>query len=96
VGRELNKTAIPLNCLGEPPVRIKLSSQIRAAERSPGKGMPTYLLVGIPVAIICILGGLVAYERYTEKTEARKRAEGLKRWMESQEPPPSSGKTPES
>ena len=49
--------------------------------------MPTYLLVGIPAAIICILGGLVAYERYTERKEERKRAEGLKRWMESQESP---------
>jgi hypothetical protein len=58
--------------------------------------MPTYLLVGIPAAIICILGGLVAYERYTEKSEERKRAEGLKRWMGSQETPPSSGKPPES
>ena len=58
--------------------------------------MPTYLLVGIPVAIICILGGLVAYERYTEKKDARKREEGLKRWMGSQGPPPSSEKPPES
>jgi hypothetical protein len=58
--------------------------------------MPTYLLVGIPVAIISILGGLVAYERYTEKTEARKRAEGLRRWMGSQDPPPPSGEPPES
>ena len=49
--------------------------------------MPTYLLVGIPVAIICILGGLVAYERYTEKVEERKRVDGLKRWMGSQAPP---------
>jgi hypothetical protein len=53
--------------------------------------MPTYLLVGIPATIICILGGLVAYERYTEKTEERKRAESLKRWVGSQEPPPPSG-----
>ena len=37
--------------------------------------MPTYLLVGIPVAIICILGGLVVYERYTEKADEKKRAE---------------------
>jgi len=51
--------------------------------------MPTYLLVGIPAAIICILGGLVAFERYTEKKEERKRAEGLRRWMGSQGPPPS-------
>jgi hypothetical protein len=70
--------------------------KIRAVERSSGKGMPTYLLVGIPVAIIFILGGLVAYERYTENAEERKRAEGLKRWMGSQEPPPSSGEPPES
>ena len=49
--------------------------------------MPTYLLVGIPAAIICILVGLVAYERYTENREERKRTEGLKRWMGSQEPP---------
>lgn len=57
--------------------------------------MPTYLLVGIPAAIICILGGLVAYERYTEKAEERKRAEGLKRWMGSQDPPPSSEDPPD-
>ena len=57
--------------------------------------MPTYLLVGIPAAIICILGGLVAYERYTEKAEARKRAEGLKRWMGSQGPSTSSEEPPE-
>jgi hypothetical protein len=58
--------------------------------------MPTYLVVGIPVAIICILGGLVAYERHTEKTEERKRAEGLKRWMGSQDPPTRSEKPPDS
>lgn len=61
--------------------------------------MPTYVLVGIPVAIICVLGGLVAYERHTEKAERSKRAESLKRWMESQEPPSSSkssGQTPDS
>jgi hypothetical protein len=58
--------------------------------------MPTYVLVGIPAAIICILGGLVVYERYTEKKEERKRAEGLKRWMESQEPQPPSGESPDS
>ena len=52
--------------------------------------MPTYLLVGIPVAIIFILGGLVVYERYTEKKEEFKRQESLKRWMESQEPSPPS------
>ena len=57
--------------------------------------MPTYLLVGIPVAIICILGGMVAYERHTEKKEARKREEGLRRWMGSQEPPAPSEKPPE-
>jgi hypothetical protein len=70
---------------------MNLSSQIRAAERSPGKYMPTYVLVGIPAAIIFILGGLVVYERYTEKAEERKRAEGLKRWMGSQDPPSSEG-----
>jgi hypothetical protein len=57
--------------------------------------MPTYLLVGIPVAIICILGGLVAYERYTERAEARKRAEGLKRWIGSQDPSASSEEPPD-
>lgn len=56
--------------------------------------MPTYVLVGIPAAIICILGGLVAYERHTEKSEERKRSESLKRWMVSQDPPPPSGKPP--
>ena len=58
--------------------------------------MPTYLLVGIPVAIICILGGLVAYERHTEKKEERKRSEGLKRWMGSQNPPTPPRKPPDS
>jgi len=38
---------------------------------------------------------LVAYERYTEKKEARKREEGLRRWMGSQEPPAPSEKPPE-
>ena len=47
--------------------------------------MPTYLLVGIPTAIICVLGGLIAYERYTEQKEARKRELGLKRWLGSQD-----------
>lgn len=56
--------------------------------------MPTYLLVGIPAAIICILGGLVAYERHTEKADERKRAESLKRWMGSQDTPPSAGEPP--
>jgi hypothetical protein len=55
--------------------------------------MPTYVLVGIPAAIILILGGLVVYERYTEKAEERKRTESLKRWVESQDhaPPSESG-----
>ncbi len=53
--------------------------------------MPTYVLVGIPAAIILILGGLVVYERYTEKTEERKRSESLKRWVESQDQAPPSG-----
>lgn len=52
--------------------------------------MPTYVMVGIPAAIICILGWLAAYERHTEKAEERKRAESLKRWVGSQEPPPPS------
>lgn len=56
--------------------------------------MPTYLLVGIPVAIICILVGLVAYERHTEKAEEHKRAESLKRWMGDQDPPSPSGEPP--
>ncbi|MEO8052231.1 MAG: hypothetical protein ABI833_17615 [Acidobacteriota bacterium] len=49
--------------------------------------MPTYLMVGIPVAIICILGGLVAYERRAEKAQELKRQDSLKSWMESQGPP---------
>jgi hypothetical protein len=56
--------------------------------------MPTYLLVGIPVAIIGILGGLVVYERHTEKAHQKKRENSLKRWAESQDPPPSSGESP--
>ncbi|HTM13729.1 MAG TPA: hypothetical protein VL127_12480 [Bryobacteraceae bacterium] len=56
--------------------------------------MPTYWLVGIPAAIICLLGGLVAYERHTEKADERRRAESLKRWMGSQDAPPSAGKPP--
>ena len=58
--------------------------------------MPTYLLVGIPVAIIFLLGGLVVYERYTEKADENKRAISLKRWAESQDPPPPSRETPDS
>ncbi len=49
--------------------------------------MPTYVLVGIPLAIICILGGLVLYERRTEKAQELKREGSLKSWMESQGPP---------
>jgi hypothetical protein len=49
--------------------------------------MPTFVLVGIPAAIILVLGGLVVYERYTENREERKRVEGLKRWMGSQDRP---------
>jgi cell division protein FtsN len=75
---------------------MELRSQILAAESSSGKRMPTYVMVGIPVAVICILAGLVVYERHTEKADERKRAEGLKRWMGSQGPPPSSGKPPDS
>jgi hypothetical protein len=58
--------------------------------------MPTYVMVGIPAAIICILGGVVAYERHTEKAEERKRAEDLKRWMGSQGAAPPPGKPPDS
>ena len=56
--------------------------------------MPTYLLVGIPAAIIFILGGLVAYERYMEKAGEHKRSERLKRWMGDQDPPAPSGEPP--
>ncbi len=56
--------------------------------------MPTYVLVGIPAAIIFILGGLVVYERYTEKAEERKRSESLKRWVESQDALPPPGEPP--
>lgn len=58
--------------------------------------MPTYVLVGIPAAIILVLGGLVVYERSTEKAEERKRSKSLKRWVESQDPPPPSAQTPNS
>jgi hypothetical protein len=58
--------------------------------------MPTYMMVGVPVAIIFILGGIVAYERHTEKADERKRAENLKRWMGSQDSRPAAGKPPES
>ena len=56
--------------------------------------MPTYVLVGIPAAIILILGGLVVYERYTERSEERKRTESLKRWVESQDQAPPSETNP--
>jgi hypothetical protein len=54
------------------------------------------MMVGVPVAIIFILGGIVAYERHTEKADERKRAENLKRWMGSQDSRPASGKPPDS
>ena len=50
--------------------------------------MPTFVLVGIPVLVICGLAGLVAYERYTAGVEARKRTDHLKRWLHAQGPPP--------
>jgi len=43
--------------------------------------------VGIPALIICVLGGLVAYERHHERTEEQRRASNLKRWLGSQDPP---------
>jgi uncharacterized membrane protein len=50
--------------------------------------MSTFVLVGIPVLVICGLAGMVVYERHTESAEARRRAEHLKRWLDSQSPPP--------
>ena len=50
--------------------------------------MPPVLVIGIPVAVILILTGMVAYERHTESTEARKREQHLKRWLNDQGPPP--------
>jgi len=50
--------------------------------------MPPYLMVGVPVAVICFLAAVVVYERHTENTEARKRAEHLRRWLQTQGQPP--------
>jgi hypothetical protein len=50
--------------------------------------MREVLIIGIPVAAILILGAVVAYERHAENTEARKRTQHLKRWMNDQGPPP--------
>lgn len=50
--------------------------------------MPPFLIVGIPVAVICLLTGIVVYERHTENSEARRRAEHLKRWLHAQGPGP--------
>ena len=60
---------------------------------SPGRGcydgmqvmtMPTFVLVGLPALIIAVLGGIVAYERHAKSSEAHKRADKLKRWLDSQ------------
>jgi hypothetical protein len=50
--------------------------------------MAPVLIIGIPVAVILILAGMVAYERHRENTEARKRTQHLKRWMNDQGPAP--------
>ena len=50
--------------------------------------MREVLIIGIPVALILILGGMVAYERHTESAEARKRTSHLKRWLHDQDPAP--------
>ena len=50
--------------------------------------MRQVLIIGIPVAAILILGAVVAYERHTESTEARKRTQHLKRWLNDQGPAP--------
>ena len=50
--------------------------------------MRQVLIIGIPVAVILILTGMVAYERHTDSTEARKRTQHLKRWMNDQGPAP--------
>jgi hypothetical protein len=49
--------------------------------------VPTLVLVGIPAVIICVLGGIVAYDRHAERSAERKREDDLKRWLESQGPP---------
>ncbi len=46
--------------------------------------MRQVLIIGIPVAVILILTAMVAYERHTESSEARKRTGHLKRWMDDQ------------
>jgi hypothetical protein len=50
--------------------------------------MRQILIIGIPVAVILILGGIVAYERHTERKEAHKRTGHLKRWISDQGPAP--------
>ena len=50
--------------------------------------MPSVLIIGIPVAVILILTGMVVYERHAASTEARKRSEHLKRWLGGQGPAP--------
>ncbi len=50
--------------------------------------MREVLIVALPVAVILILTGMVAYERHTESAEARKRSGHLKRWMSDQDHAP--------
>jgi hypothetical protein len=50
--------------------------------------MREVLIIAIPVAVILILTGMVAYERHTESAEARKRTSHLKRWLNNQGPAP--------
>ena len=46
--------------------------------------MPSFVLVGIPIVIICVLGGILAYERHAKRADEHKRADSLKHWLESQ------------
>jgi hypothetical protein len=45
--------------------------------------MPTYLIVGIPAISICLLIGIVIFERHAKRVGTRKRSEQLKLWVSS-------------
>jgi hypothetical protein len=46
--------------------------------------METFLVAGIPAMVICLLTGIVIFERHAGSVGARNRTEQLKQWLSSQ------------
>jgi hypothetical protein len=45
--------------------------------------MPTFLFFGVPAIAICLLIGIVIFERHANSIGTRKRSEQLKLWVNS-------------